>query len=110
MEVGSDVSLSTEVSSMMLPARRRTSGPVVPDEFFGLTCQFLHGRMAGGARLHVLNTRHGGRVAKLSQAVAGAGIDHVWERASISSGCRERNRAQQAVRRTGVGATARAQR
>lgn len=41
MEVGSDVSLSTEVSAMTLPARRRTGDPVEPDAFFGRTHQFF---------------------------------------------------------------------
>lgn len=41
MEVRPDLSLSTEVSSSMtLPARRRTGGPVKLDEGFGLTHRF----------------------------------------------------------------------
>ncbi|WP_327134864.1 hypothetical protein OG311_34030 [Streptomyces sp. NBC_01343] len=57
---------------MALPARRRTSGPVELDELFGLRCQFLHEPMAGGAGLHVLNTRHGGQEPKLSSATTRA--------------------------------------
>lgn len=40
MEVGSDVSLSTEVNAMTLLARRRTGGPVELDASFGRTHQF----------------------------------------------------------------------
>jgi hypothetical protein len=170
MEVGSDVSLSTEVSVMTLPARRQTDGPVELDEFFGLTHQFLgvlwarytpfrlirvpghalfgsedrgrqcgpgrrrahdhrsrgpnshgtgrrtasvslHERTAGIARPHALNARHGGEEPKLFQAVAGIGIDRsAWEQAPISSGCHERGRDRQSVRRAGASATTRAPR
>ena len=165
MEVGSDVSLSTEVSAMTPPARRRPGGPVELDEFFGRTHQFLdvprarhtpfrpirmpgrallgseergrqsgldrqrahghrsrgpsghatgrrtasvslRGRTAGIAGPQALNARHGGQEPRLSLVVAGIGIDrNPWERAPISSGCHERGRVQQAVRRAGVSAT-----
>ncbi|QNE78847.1 hypothetical protein F0344_33425 [Streptomyces finlayi] len=71
----------------------------------------LRERTAGVAGPHALNARHGGQEPKLSQAVAGIGIDGgAWGQAPISSGCHKRGRAQQAVRRAGVRATTRAPR
>lgn len=121
MEVGSDVSLSTEVSALTLPSRLRTAGPVEPDAFFGRThpllgvpwarAPFRPMRVpdllpAGIARPHAFNGRHRGQEPKLSLAAAGIGIDRsAWEQAPISSGCSEQGRAQRAVRRARVGAT-----
>ncbi|TDU74686.1 hypothetical protein EDD91_1334 [Streptomyces sp. KS 21] len=70
----------------------------------------LRERIADVARLHALNARHSGREPKLSQEVAGIGIDHVWEQPSMSSGCHERNSAQQAVRRAALSPTTRPER
>lgn len=118
MEVGSDVSLSTEVSAMTLPARHRTGGPVGPDAFFGRTHPFFGAprarhtplrpmRVAGIARPHALNGRHRGQEPKLFLTAAGIGngIDRsAWEQAPISSSCSERGHAQRTVRRERVGA------
>ncbi|MFB0631540.1 hypothetical protein [Streptomyces sp. AB3(2024)] len=57
MEVGADVSLSTEVSAMMLAARRRTGGPVKQKQYEGTA------RMA---RPQALNARQAVRLPEVS--------------------------------------------
>ncbi|GAA2656994.1 hypothetical protein GCM10010425_84860 [Streptomyces spororaveus] len=60
---------------------------------------------------HVINGRHDHQNPKLSQAAATLGIDiSAWDQAPVSSDCRERGRAQQAVRGAGAGADSRAPR
>lgn len=60
---------------------------------------------------HVINGWHDHQDSKLSQAAATLGIDiSAWDQAPVSSGCRERGRAQQAVRGVGAGADSRAPR
>ncbi|GGZ09071.1 hypothetical protein GCM10010343_39260 [Streptomyces avidinii] len=130
MEVGSDVSLSTEVSAMTLPARRRTGGPVEPDAFFGRTHQFFgaprtrhtplqqmrvpgHAPLGGEERGRRYGSGRQCAHGHHSQGASSHGTGretasvNLCERtaAPISSVCSERGRAQRAVRREGVSAT-----
>lgn len=60
---------------------------------------------------HLINGRHDRQDSKLSQGAATLGIDlSAWDQAPVSSGRRERGRAQQVVRGVGASAASRAPR